>query len=84
MVLNGVSVVTTTWNERENIEKLVPSMRNVLQRVQHEIVVVDDNSPDETIQIANNNIVFPRLHEKEGTGMRTPLKRGITTACSKL
>jgi len=84
MVLNGVSVVTTTWNERENVEKLVPSIRNVLQCLQHGIIIIDDNSPDGTVQIANNNIVFPRLHEKEGTAMRTPLKRGITTACSKL
>jgi len=40
MVLNGVSVVTTTWNERENVEKLVPSIRNVLQGLPHEIIVV--------------------------------------------
>jgi dolichol-phosphate mannosyltransferase len=53
MVLNGVSVVTTTWNERENIEKLISTIRNVLKEVQHEIIVVDDNSPDGTIQIAS-------------------------------
>jgi len=53
MVPNGVSIVTATWNERENVEKLISVIRNVLQQIQHEIIVVDDNSTDGTIQIAN-------------------------------
>jgi len=38
MVLNGISIVTTTWNERENIAKLVSMTRNVLQQILHEII----------------------------------------------
>jgi dolichol-phosphate mannosyltransferase len=49
---NGTSIVTTTWNERANIEKLIPTIRNALQQVPHEIIVVDDNSSDGTFQIA--------------------------------
>ena len=49
---NGVSVVTTTWNERANIQKLFPTIRNALQQVPHEIMVVDDNSSDGTFQTA--------------------------------
>ena len=52
MVPNGVSIVTTTWNERESIKKLIPIIRSVLKDVQHEIIVVDDDSSDGTIQIA--------------------------------
>ncbi|MFX1534827.1 MAG: glycosyltransferase [Promethearchaeota archaeon] len=52
MAPNSVSIVTTTWNERENIEKLIPTIRNVLQLVPHEIIIVDDNSSDDTIHIA--------------------------------
>jgi dolichol-phosphate mannosyltransferase len=52
MVQTGVSMVTATWNERENIAKLVPLIRSVLQRIPHEIIVVDDTSPDGTIHIA--------------------------------
>jgi hypothetical protein len=44
MVPNGVSIATTTWNERENIEKLISITRNVLQCLEHEIIIVDDNS----------------------------------------
>ena len=49
---NGGSVVTTTWNERANIENLIPTIRNTLQQIPHEIVVVDDNSSDGTFQTA--------------------------------
>ena len=52
MVPNGVSIVTTTWNERANIEKLIPTIRNTLQQIPHETIVVDDNSSDGTFQTA--------------------------------
>jgi dolichol-phosphate mannosyltransferase len=71
MVLNGVSIVTTTWNERENIEKLVSSIRNVLQSLQHEIIVVDDNSQDGTIQIANRlaDVAVTKTREGQSKGL---------------
>ena len=71
MVPNGVSIVTTTWNEKENIEKLIPSIRNVLQRLQHEIIVVDDNSPDGTIQIANRlaDVAVTKVREGQSKGL---------------
>ena len=52
LIQTGVSLVTTPWNERENIEKLIPTIRNTLQQVPHEIIVVDDNSSDGTFQTA--------------------------------
>jgi dolichol-phosphate mannosyltransferase len=48
----GVSVVTTTWNERENIGQLVAEVRQVLRGVTHEVIVVDDSSSDGTLQVA--------------------------------
>jgi dolichol-phosphate mannosyltransferase len=52
MILNGVSVVTTTWNEKENIEKLIPLIRDALEGTPHEIIVIDDESQDGTFQAA--------------------------------
>jgi dolichol-phosphate mannosyltransferase len=52
IMINGVSIVTTTWNERANIEKLIPTIRNTLQQIPHETIVVDDNSSDGTFQTA--------------------------------
>ena len=71
MVLNGVSVVTTTWNERENIEKLILSIRNVLQGLAHEIIVVDDNSSDGTVQIANrlSDVAVTKIREGQSKGL---------------
>jgi dolichol-phosphate mannosyltransferase len=45
-----VSVVLSTYNERENLSKLVPLIERILKqhRIRGEIVVVDDNSPDGT------------------------------------
>jgi dolichol-phosphate mannosyltransferase len=52
MTQNGVSVVTTTWNERSTIENLIFKIRTVLRGIPHEIIVVDDESQDGTIDIA--------------------------------
>src|SRR4030065_446835 len=66
MPFNGVSVVTTTWNERENITKLIPEIRNVLKQIPHEIIIVDDNSPDGTIQVARLLADISVLKKREG------------------
>ena len=66
MVLNGVSVVTTTWNEQENIKKLVPMIRVVLRQIPHEIIVVDDGSSDGTIQVANRLADVAVTKKREG------------------
>jgi dolichol-phosphate mannosyltransferase len=63
---NGVSVVTTTWNEEENIKNLILNVRNVLKQVPHEIIVVDDNSSDRTIQIANRLADVAVTKKREG------------------
>jgi len=49
-----VSVVLSTYNERDNLSKLVPIIENILAHndIKGEIVVVDDNSPDGTSDVA--------------------------------
>jgi len=44
-----VSIVIPTFNEYENISILVPKIHSILQnKVNYEIIIVDDNSPDGT------------------------------------
>ena len=49
-----VSVVLSTYNERENLSKLVPVIETILAKngISGEIIVVDDNSPDGTSDVA--------------------------------
>jgi len=67
----GISVVTTTWNERENIKNLILSVRAVLKGTPHEIIVVDDDSPDKTANIAKRyaDTVISKKREGQTKGL---------------
>lgn len=41
-----------TYNERENLEELITRVNNALKEFKYEVVVVDDNSPDGTAELA--------------------------------
>lgn len=71
-----VSVIIPTYNERENIGILIPAIEKLLKKygVQHEIIVVDDSSPDNTAELARDlnkkykNIRVRVRREKSGIG----------------
>ena len=65
--INELSVVLPTLNEAENLKILIPDIANSLEDIQienYEIIVVDDNSSDNTDQVMkiimkeNENIKF--------------------------
>jgi dolichol-phosphate mannosyltransferase len=47
-----LSVILPTYNEAENLPALVPKIVECLRDVRHEVIVVDDDSPDETWRVA--------------------------------
>jgi dolichol-phosphate mannosyltransferase len=47
-----ISVITPTFNEAGNVERFLRSVTEALRGIEHEIVIVDDDSPDQTWQIA--------------------------------
>lgn len=47
-----ISVIVPTYNENENIKKLITSVHETLKEHEHELIIVDDNSPDGTAQTA--------------------------------
>ncbi len=53
--MSGAWLVLPTYNEAENIEKLVAAALPQLARAsaEHRILIVDDNSPDGTGEIAD-------------------------------
>jgi len=48
---NKVSVILPTYNEAGNIVPLIDAIHSEIKDYEHEIIVVDDNSPDGTYQI---------------------------------
>jgi dolichol-phosphate mannosyltransferase len=71
-----VSVVTTTWNERENIEELVRRVRFALTSFHHEIIVVDDSSSDGTVEVARRvaDVAVSKVREGQTKGLLYGMK----------
>ncbi|MBI2573097.1 polyprenol monophosphomannose synthase [Candidatus Woesearchaeota archaeon] len=80
--INKVSVVLPSYNEKENIVEAIERISAALKDDLHEIIIVDDNSPDLTWKIAQDLNdpkvrVIRRLHER---GLASALDRGIREA----
>ncbi len=73
------SLIIPTFNERENIEKMVARLSQLLDSVlpnDYELLVVDDNSPDRTWEYAQDlTEQYPNL-----LVMRRQQERGLSTA----
>jgi len=70
------SLVIPTYNEKDNIESLLEKIQSSLQGICHEIIVVDDDSPDRTWQLI-------QLLAKENTSLRLIRRtksRGLSSA----
>ncbi len=71
----SLSIILPTYNERENIKILIPEIEKTFGHVNHEIIVVDDNSPDGTQMVAEElskrygNIRVIVRKKKEGIGV---------------
>ena len=62
-----LSIILPTYNESENIKKIIPQIKEEFPK--SEIIVVDDNSPDDTAKIAKRLGVKVILRKvKEGLG----------------
>ncbi len=67
----GVSVVTTTWNEKENVPELIRRIRSTLQAIPYEIIVVDDTSADGTLEVAKRlaDLAVGKVREGQTKGL---------------
>jgi dolichol-phosphate mannosyltransferase len=75
-MVQGISVVTTTWNERETIEKLILSVKSTLKDFPHEIIIVDDSSSDGTIEVARRvaDLAVSKVREGQTKGLLYGMK----------
>lgn len=86
--MSEVCVVIPTYNEADNIQKLIDSLERIAQdeRMSMRSIVVDDSSPDETADIAGKlnsrygNISILRRPGKLGLG--SAARNGIKVALS--
>jgi dolichol-phosphate mannosyltransferase len=82
--LPSVSVILPTYNERENIEVLIPDIESVFAGIPLEILVVDDTSPDGTAEAARalsaryGNVRVILRQKKEGIG--AAIRHGLEEA----
>ncbi len=79
---NSVSVVLPSYNEKDNIVEAIERISAALGDDLHEIIIVDDNSPDGTWKIVQELknpkvVLIRRLHEK---GLASALSDGIISA----
>jgi dolichol-phosphate mannosyltransferase len=82
-----ISIVLPTYNERKNIEILIPQLEELLKKenLSGEIVVVDDTSPDGTADVAkelnkrygNINVVVRSKKEGLGAALREGYNRAL-------
>ena len=63
MVENKYSIILPTYNERENLPIIVWLLNKHLEgKVNFEIIVIDDGSPDGTLEVAQN---LEKIYGKE-------------------
>lgn len=81
-----LSIILPTYNERENIQELIPKLQYSIKKLNKkaEIIIVDDNSPDGTADLARKlgkkygNIIVILRQKKEGMG--AAIKEGLDNA----
>ena len=84
----NLSIVIPTYNERENISKIIKKCRKSLRNLKYEIIFVDDNSPDgtsEEVQVFMKNSRYVKLIRRIGRrGLSGAIIEGIFASNSNL
>ena len=79
-----VSIIVPCYNEADNIFILVNKIEEVLTQCQYEIILVNDGSTDNTVQIieliAQENKVVKYIHFSRNFGHQAAIKAGIDYA----
>lgn len=70
------SIVVPTFNEKNNVEKLIEGIEQALPNVKWEIIFIDDDSPDGTAEFVRRlaqSKPYVRCHQRIG-------RRGLSKA----
>jgi len=84
-------VIIPTYNERENIQKIVPALQKVFSTVKNwdmHVLVVDDTSPDKTYEVVKEMAKKEKnvhlLQNKQKAGLGGAYLKGMAEAFTKL
>tara|TARA_X000000950_G_C13863066_1_gene639514 strand:+ start:1227 stop:1916 length:690 start_codon:yes stop_codon:yes gene_type:complete len=82
-----VTIILPTFNEKNNILLLVNLIKKVLKKNKIEIIIIDDNSPDETGLICKNKFKQDKsvniILNKKRIGLARSIFRGILKSSKK-
>ncbi len=77
--MKELSIVITVMNEEDNIQPLFKAIKNALQGIDYEVIMVDDGSSDKTrqriLEYADDKIVLVEL--RKNYGQSTAMTAGI-------
>lgn len=81
-MLNKISIILPTYNEKDGIVALIDAIHSELNSLDHEIIVVDDNSPDGTCNLVMNaGLVYVKaILRTKDRGLAKSIRCGIENA----
>ncbi|MFC1924382.1 glycosyltransferase family 2 protein [Chloroflexota bacterium] len=77
---NGITVVVPTLNEEENLRHVLPRIPSIVK----EVLIVDGNSDDKTVEVASSLCTNARVIYQSGKGKGDALKCGIQAASHQI
>jgi glycosyltransferase involved in cell wall biosynthesis len=77
-----LSVIVPTLNEAKNLEVVLPELQQVLDEIpgEHEVILVDGGSVDETVETAQRLVPEIEVHEQVRRGKGNAVATGIEQA----
>jgi len=83
-----ISIIVPTYNESQNINELLNRVHDALHNIEHEIIVVDDDSPDMTWKIVEDRIKIDSkvriIRRKNDRGLSRAVVAGFNAAKGNL
>lgn len=89
MRLTNISVVIPAYNEQKRLPETLKSISNFLRdkKIEHEIILVDDGSTDNTVDVAKktlNNVKILKNKKNRGKGYsikKVLMHQGLSMSC---
>lgn len=79
-----LSIVIPTYNEKDNISKILERLKIILNNLTHEVIFVDDNSPDGTSEeirnFSKNSTKIHLIHRIGRRGLSGAIIEGVLAA----